>query len=245
MDIDRVRRALPGREIYWHETIDSTMLAAQSLARAGCPHGTAVVADFQSAGVGRYGRHWHSPRGAGLYVTVVLRPSRRLDALPILTLAVGLAARQAIAETCALECDLRWPNDVLANGRKCAGILLQLDGAAVLAGVGVNVNHTEFPADIAATATSLRLVTGRAHRRDDLLASLLAGIDHFTSLDDDAILARFADASSYVHGRRVRVDQGDRVVTGVTDGLDASGFLILRDDDGRTSLIMAGGVRPA
>ncbi len=245
MDVDRVRRALPGRGIHWHETIDSTMLAAQALARAGCDGGTAVAADEQTAGVGRYGRDWHSPRGAGLYVTVVLRPSRQIEALPILTLAVGLAAREAIVESCGVACDLRWPNDVLAAGRKCAGILLQLDGSAVLAGVGVNVNHTEFPAALAAMATSLRLVTGREHRRDDLLASLLERIDQYTALDDETILRSFADASSYVHGKRVTVDQGDRVLTGVTDGLDASGFLILRADDGRTSLVMAGGVRPA
>jgi len=220
------------------------MTAASTLARAGCPEGTAVVAGEQTAGVGRYGRQWHSPREAGLYVTIVLRAARTPEALPVMTLAVGVATRRAILESCGVECDLRWPNDVLCAGRKCAGILLQLEYGAVLAGIGINVNHEEFPPELAATATSLRLATGRKHRREDLLASLLVAVDEYTEISGEDILRQFADASSFVHGKRVSVNQGDRTLSGVTDGLDASGFLILRGDDGRTSLIVTGGVRP-
>ena len=117
-------------KIHWHESIDPTMYEAARLAASGCEHLTAVVADEQTAGHGRHGRAWHSEKGAGLYATVVLRVDMQPADIPLVTLALGLAVAEAIHNVTGLNCDLRWPNDILIHGRKCCGILAQLHGSS-------------------------------------------------------------------------------------------------------------------
>jgi BirA family transcriptional regulator, biotin operon repressor / biotin---[acetyl-CoA-carboxylase] ligase len=234
------------REIVRLRTTASTMRDASELAAAGCAHGTAVVADEQTAGIGRQGHSWHSEPEAGLYVSVVLRLP---ETSPILTLALGLAAVDAIRNTAGVVCDLRWPNDVLAGGKKLAGIIVQMADSAAIAGIGINLNHTGFPAELAALATSLRLQTGRPVDREALLQNLLAAIDDgceiLRSGGNAALLKMFSTASSYVSGKRVKVDLGERTIEGVTAGLDDAGFLRVRLADGTCETILAGGVRPA
>lgn len=220
------------------EILDSTMREAE-----GRPVGSVVVADEQTAGIGRHGHAWHSEAGAGLYLSVVLPVS-----LPVLTLALGLATAEAIARTADLRCDLRWPNDVLFGDRKLAGILVQLSEATAIAGIGVNVNHTAFPGELAGLATSLRMATGRVHSREALLDALLKTIDSFCTMlaagGAAPVIEMFARASSYARGMRVAVELGGERVVGTTAGLDSSGFLVLQKDDGSRTLVLAGGVRP-
>lgn len=237
-DIAWVRRQFPAREIYWFPTIGSTMTEVARLAAAGCPEGTVVGADEQTAGVGRHGHSWHSEPGSGIYVSIVLR---RPLAIPGATLAIGLAAADAIAEATGVECDLRWPNDLLVGSRKCTGILAQLEPGAVIAGIGINVNHDAFPPEIADVATSLRLASGQVHAREPLLAALLRCVDAWAARPLPDVLTEFARRSSYVRGRRVIVE-GE--TTGTTAGLDPHGFLLLDCDNGQTLRILAGGVRP-
>jgi len=248
-DVELVRQNWP-QPVFYFPTIDSTMLEATRLAEAGCAHGTVVVADEQTAGQGRHGRRWHSEANAGLYVSIVLRPDLAPHSFPILTLALGLAAADVIADAASLPCDLRWPNDVMLDGRKVAGILVQLLDTAAIAGIGINVNHSAFPAELAAEATSLRIAAKRPHSREQLLVVLLNAIDRYQSILAGAdgkqrILSMFSRRSSYARNKRVKVEQGTGVLEGVTAGLDASGFLILRKDDGTEDLVLAGGVRPA
>jgi BirA family biotin operon repressor/biotin-[acetyl-CoA-carboxylase] ligase len=234
------------REIVRLTTTTSTMRDAAALAAAGCLHGTALVAEEQTAGIGRHGHSWHSEPGAGLYVSVVLRLP---ETSPVLTLALGLATVDAIRNTTGLVCDLRWPNDVLAGERKLAGIIVQMADSAAIAGIGINVNHTGFPPDLAALATSLRLQTGRLVDREALLENLLGAIDDgceiLRSGGNAALLRMFSTASSYVSGKRVKVDLGERTIEGVTAGLNDAGFLRVRLGDGTIETILAGGVRPA
>jgi BirA family biotin operon repressor/biotin-[acetyl-CoA-carboxylase] ligase len=243
-DAARVRAALPGRRIDYYEAIGSTMTAAAAIPSPGA----IVIANEQSAGQGRHGHSWHSEPDAGLYFTIVLRPRLALDLLPVVTLALGLAVQEAIAQVAHLQADLRWPNDLLIGPRKVAGILTQLEGDRVLAGIGINVNHASLPPDLAAIATSLRLATGRPHSREELLCAVAAGVDRMVHLLEsdgaDPVLALFTAQSSYVRGRRVRVDLPDRPLTGTTAGLTPDGYLLLDGDDGRRHTILAGGVRP-
>jgi BirA family biotin operon repressor/biotin-[acetyl-CoA-carboxylase] ligase len=236
------------RQIHRFDCVDSTMTRAAALAAAGCESGAVVVADEQTAGQGRYGHSWHSERHAGLYMSEVLRLDLCPDTLPILTLTLGLATAEAITQLAGVACDLRWPNDVLINGKKCAGILVQLQDGVYILGIGINVNHLFFPPGLSDIATSLRLVTGREYSREGLLEKLIVAIDEHVEtllqLGKDAVLRAFASASSYVRGRQVIVDVGDNLLEGTTDGLDPQGFLILRQKDGRRTLILAGGVRP-
>jgi BirA family biotin operon repressor/biotin-[acetyl-CoA-carboxylase] ligase len=246
-DLDWVRARLPERRIDWRASIDSTMHEAARVAAAGCPSGTAIGAEEQTAGYGRYGRHWHSEPEAGLYFSVVLRYPFAPDTLPIVTLALGLAVADAIQKSTDVMCDLRWPNDLLIQSKKTAGILPQFDGSAIVAGIGVNVNHAGFPDELSAIATSLRIASGRIQSRERLLVELLPAIDSFCALlhreGKDPIIDLFSRASSFAHGRRVQVDQGDSMLTGTTAGLTSAGFLTVRDDAGKQHVIMAGGVR--
>jgi BirA family biotin operon repressor/biotin-[acetyl-CoA-carboxylase] ligase len=232
MDIARLRAAFPARQILYYESIDSTMRVA-----ATCEPGTVVLADCQLAGEGRHGHTWHSAPGAGIYCSLVLPPT------PVLTLALGIATVEAIAQATGIACDLRWPNDLMLANRKVGGILVQLVDGNAISGIGINVNHPAFPADLAGEAISLRHHAGRDISREDILLALLPAIDSVTSEDQDTILRLFTHASSYVAGRRVTVDQPGGSITGTTAGLDSAGFLKVRRDDGTDTLILAGGVR--
>lgn len=231
-----VRAAFPERRIDFYPTIGSTMAAAAAIEEDRA----VVIADAQSHGVGRYSRPWHSAPGDGLYCTVVLRTKP----LPALTMAIGLAVQEAIARCTGLQCDIRWPNDLLAGDRKCCGILTQGHDDRVLAGIGINVNHEAFPPELAGIATSLRLATGRAWAREALLIEILHRLTPFLQLPVEAVLAAFTQQSSYVRGRRVAVELNGTEVRGVTAGLDPHGYLLLDDDQGRRHTILAGGVRP-
>jgi BirA family biotin operon repressor/biotin-[acetyl-CoA-carboxylase] ligase len=251
-DLESLRSQLPGRHIDWHNVLGSTMTESSRLAAAGAPSGTVVGAEEQTAGQGRHGRSWHSEPGSGLYVSVILRRQFTPVALPVVTLALGLAAQEAIRKATDIACDLRWPNDVLIGSKKCAGILTQLESStyssAIIAGIGINVNHFSFPAELAGIATSLRIASDRVHSRERLLVELLSSVDTYCDLLETEgrgpVIETFARASSFVSGRRVCVDQDGSVLRGTTAGLNDAGFLILRGDDGSDNLIVAGGVRP-
>ena len=234
LDITRIRAEFPNRRIDYHPTLDSTMLAA-----AGCPPGTVVLAGEQTAGQGRHGHSWHSEEGAGIYCSLVLEPA------PLLTLALGLATQSAILDATGISCDLRWPNDVMLGGKKVAGILVQLVNEKAIAGIGINVSQDSFPPELAPLATSLKNHTGKDVCVTDIVIALLREIESFTQEDTESILRLFTHASSYAAGRRVTVQQPDGIIEGVTAGLDPSGFLIVRKDDGTDTLILAGGVRAA
>jgi BirA family biotin operon repressor/biotin-[acetyl-CoA-carboxylase] ligase len=235
LDLALLRGASPGRAIDYYTTIGSTMDAA-----AGRALGTVVIAEEQTAGQGRHGHSWHSEAGSGIYFSIMLKPS------PMLTLALGLATAEAIASATSVACDLRWPNDVMVGNRKVAGVLVKLVEGAAIAGIGINVNHTAFPAELTELATSLRLHAGREFARMDILLALIPAIERWAETDSETILRRFEKASSYVSGRRVMVDQSDgSTIEGTTTGLDPSGFLVVRRDDGTDTLILAGGVRAA
>lgn len=205
-------------------------------ARRDLEPGRIVGAEEQTAGMGRHGRKWISEPGAGLYVSIVLAAKP----VPVLMLSLGLATRAALASVSRLNVDLRWPNDVLLNGKKCAGVLAQLEGDTIIAGIGINVSQTGFPDDLETPATSL-LLEGLTVSREDLLVALVGCVDRYTRLSSDEILRQFTGASSYVFGKRVRVERG---LEGVTCGLDPAGFLRVREDNGTETVILAGGVRP-
>jgi BirA family biotin operon repressor/biotin-[acetyl-CoA-carboxylase] ligase len=235
LDIDGLRRAFPARRIEYYASVDSTMRAA-----AGMEPGAVVLAEEQTAGLGRNGHTWHSEPGSGIYCSMVL------GATPVLTLALGLAAQDAIAKSTGITCDLRWPNDVMIGDRKVAGILVQASGAKAIAGIGINVNHKAFPPELAGVATSLAdwsKPAGAPIPREPIIAALLHAAEEYLAYDKPAILQLFTQASSYATGRRVEVEQPGGAIRGVTAGLDKDGFLVVRRDDGTDTLIIAGGVR--
>jgi BirA family biotin operon repressor/biotin-[acetyl-CoA-carboxylase] ligase len=247
LDIQHVRSQLPTRELHYFDTIDTTMREAAALAAAGAPPGTTVIAEEQTAGQGRHGHTWHSEKHRGLYLSILLRPKQA--PAPTLTMALGLATAEAITSATALPCDLRWPNDVMINAKKAAGILVQQTESTAIAGIGINVNHDRFPPELVQEATSLLLESGRRQSRERILLELLPAIDRYAALladgGPDPIIELFSRRSTYATGKRVVVHQGDTLVSGTTAGLNAAGFLVVRKDDGSDEIILAGGVRAA
>lgn len=229
------------------------MREAAERAEAGAPEGTLVTAGEQSLGRGRLGRDWHSPARSGLYFSLVLRPPVAAAQSMSITLACGLGVARGIGRACGQQADIRWPNDILLGGKKCCGILVDLvsDGDRtrhVIVGVGVNVNQETFPPDLDGIATSLSRETGVEWARDVVLESILAELekyyDMFLERGSSAVVEAFTRASSYAKGRRVEVESAAQSIRGVTAGLDERGILLVRQDDGVTVPVLAGGVRP-
>lgn len=252
---ERLKSTAFARRVHHFFKTDSTNTVALTLAAGGEPHGTVVVAEEQTAGRGRLGRAWYSEKTSGIYLSVILRPPLSPAQAPLLTLAAGLAAHDAVAEVTGLDLDLRWPNDLLVGGKKFCGILTEMHAEAdrvhyVVVGIGVNVNHAKIPAELDPIATSLRLAGGRAYSRLEILVRLLAAFDRYYNrlLAEGAapILARFTEVSSFAHDRRVRVATFREEFTGVTAGLDPTGSLLVRRDaDGRTVPVLAGDITEA
>jgi BirA family biotin operon repressor/biotin-[acetyl-CoA-carboxylase] ligase len=248
LDLGKICAAQPGRDIQYFAKTGSTMTEAARLSAAGASHGTAVIAEEQTDGLGRLGRRWISEPEVGIYVSVVLRYQVPPGALPAASLVPGLATASAIEKTASLTCDLRWPNDVLVRERKIAGVLTHLVDGVVIAGIGINVNQHQFPADLRTPATSLGIELGtEPPPREDILIAAFDYLDVFSNLFEangaQCIVDAFCKASSYAAGRRVLVEESG--IRGVTAGLDENGFLLVTRDDGTTQKITSGGIRPA
>ena len=243
------------RRIHHFFKIDSTNTVAMRLADAGEPHGSVVLAEEQTAGRGRAGRSWLSEKSAGINCTVLLRPPISPAHAPLLTLVAGLAARDAAAEDLDATPDIRWPNDLLVGGRKFAGILTEMHAEPdrihyAVVGIGMNVNQTKMPGELADIATSLRIETGKTHSRFELLIRLLRHLDNYYNqfLAEGAvpILRRFAEVSSYCEGKRVRITTARETFTGTTAGLEPSGVVRVARDDGRgIEAVLSGDVAEA
>lgn len=247
LDIEQIRSRRERNAIHYFATMGSTMTEAQRLAIAGAPHGTVVLADEQTAGIGRLGRSWFSEPDAGVYCSILLRLPLQASDMPIASLLLGVATAETIERSTHLACDLRWPNDVLIHERKAAGILTQLLDSCIVAGIGINVNQTSFPEGLRTPATSLRIESnGRRQSREETIIGLLESVDSFSHLliskGKEPILRAFGAASTYIRDRRVIVE--DNGCRGTTAGLDDHGFLLLRTDDGKIQRIASGGIRP-
>jgi len=241
-----------GKHIHHFFKIGSTNDAAFDLGHAGEPHGAVVLAEQQTAGRGRVSRAWHSEKSNGIYMTVLLRPALTPVEAPLVTLVAGLAARDAVEEVTGAKPDIRWPNDLLLQGKKVGGILTEMHAEPdrvhfVVVGTGINVNHESLPADLRTIATSLRLETGRAHSRTELVARTLHRLDgyynQFLRQGAAPIVQRFAEVSSFFAGKRVRVTTAKESFVATTAGLEPNGVLRVTRENGKVEPVLAGDVR--
>jgi BirA family biotin operon repressor/biotin-[acetyl-CoA-carboxylase] ligase len=232
--------------------IGSTNTAAMAAAAEGAPEGTVFLAEEQTTGRGRGANTWQSPRSTGIYCSVVLRPAMPPSDVLALSLASGLAVHAAIQQVDSrVNADLKWPNDLLIGGKKVCGILTEMNAEAtrvrhIVVGIGINVNQASFPKEL--QATSLRLVTGSEWSRVELVAALLKSLDReYRQLVEDpdvssSILQRFAQQSSWVFGKEVRIEENGSAFEGTTEGLDPRGFLQVRTPHGLQT-VLSGTVR--
>jgi BirA family biotin operon repressor/biotin-[acetyl-CoA-carboxylase] ligase len=233
------------------DSLPSTNTEAARQAALGAPEGLCVVAREQTAGRGRRERAWLSPKDAGLYLSIVLRPAFAPRAWPLLTLAAALAVRDALAQTCALEADIKWPNDLLAGGRKLCGILAETTdaprGSTVVLGIGVNLTNRSFPEEMLDAATSVEEQIGRAVEAEPLLAALIQAfaLRYETLHEQDGaalIIREWESRSSFAHNRRVRVALAEETFDGITRGLAPDGALRVETDAHRIHIVRAGDV---
>ena len=242
-------------QLHHYFKIGSTnTVAMNAAASAGASEGSVFLAERQTAGRGRGAHNWHSAQSAGIYCSVILRPALPPSEALILSLAAGLAVHTALQTIDpAVDVDLKWPNDVLIQGKKVAGILTEMNSEPtrvryIVIGIGINVNQATFPSELQRTATSLRLVTGKEWSRVELCAALLKSLNReYRDLLEkpgahDAILRRFQEQSSTVRGCPVRIEE-DGGFEGITEGLDPRGFLQVRTVHGVRS-VLSGTVRP-
>ena len=235
--------------------VDSTNTYLRSLVNA--PEWTCVTADSQTAGRGRQQRVWYSAPGEGLYLSVLLRPTDRLADTPLLSLVAGIAVAETLIGLGLDTIDIKWPNDILVDGKKISGILVETSGLTgagstglqsprVIVGIGVNLNQRTFPADLEGRATSLLGELGSETRsdavRDRLLERLSEWYRHWREGAVEMILNRWLDLSTYGFDREVAVSLDTGLVRGVTAGLTPGGALRLRTADGTICTIVAGDV---
>jgi len=247
----RLKGNLFGRRVFHFFKTDSTNRVAMELGYAGEPEGTVVMAEEQSAGRGRSGRTWHSERGTGLYFTVLLRPRLSPAQAPLLTMLAGISAHAAITAQTGLVPELKWPNDLMLNGKKLGGILTEMHAEPnavrfVIVGIGINVNQERFPTVLTGVATSIRKETGRMSYRLEFLVRLLTQFEsdynRFLQEGPGFVVERFESVSSFARGRRVRVDTGADTYAGTTAGLSPEGLLLVARDNGPVVTVIAGDV---
>jgi BirA family biotin operon repressor/biotin-[acetyl-CoA-carboxylase] ligase len=262
-----VRNTIFSGNIHHCVQADSTnSIALRGAALAGqhpddTPEGAVFLAEEQTAGRGRSAHSWHSERGTGIYCSFLLRPPMTPSEALWLSLIAGVAVQDAVRETSGLAADIRWPNDLLINEKKIAGILTEMSSEGnkvhhAVIGIGVNVNQKSFPDDLKESATSMCIEGGKEYSRKDVAAALIRALDReyrallramsspirTPALRFEPIMRRVESRSSYAQGKLVHVDE-DGGYNGVTDGLDPRGFLRGRTDKG-LRIVISGSVRP-
>jgi BirA family biotin operon repressor/biotin-[acetyl-CoA-carboxylase] ligase len=232
-------------------SLPSTNSEAARRAMEGAAEGLVVVAGEQTAGRGRLDRKWISPAGAGLYFSIVLRPAAAPSSWSLLPLMAAIAVHDALLDSCGLEMDIKWPNDILFEGRKLCGILAETietgTGRAAVVGIGINLAADAFPSELSAVATSLQNATDEMPDAEALLHSLIRALtgryESFgASGDASAIRDGWTRRSSYASGKRVNVACVNEQFAGTTRGLESDGALRVETDAGEIKVVRAGDV---
>ena len=233
-----------GNKIYTFDTIDSTNNCARALAACWAEEGTVIIAEQQTAGKGRLGRVWQANPNENLTFSIILRPSAHPEQVNLLPLYVAVAVAQAIERATSLKVECKWPNDLLINGKKVAGILLE--GSVkenqlefVVVGIGVNVNQVAFLGDLEGKATSLRLAIGKDLDRNALFREILNSLENnyktLSSSGFKTVLPLWMARSSMIN-RQISVSEHGSVISGVVRGLSPEGGLILESPQGAKTL---------
>jgi BirA family biotin operon repressor/biotin-[acetyl-CoA-carboxylase] ligase len=241
-----------GRRLICFRETESTNMVAFRMAEEGAEEGTVVVAEAQHQGKGRLGRRWESPPGVNLYCSLILRPPVLPTQASQLTFLSAVAVARAIAAVTTLQPAIKWPNDLLVEGRKVAGLLIEMSAETekvhfVVLGIGVNINMTrdQFPSDLRHPATSLALETGREISRLEFTRALLTALDDtyeiFLTRGYEAIRDEWLSHCS-IMGREVRIMFHESATYGMVMGIDEDGALLLRLHDGRIERVIAGDV---
>ncbi|MCD7956470.1 MAG: biotin--[acetyl-CoA-carboxylase] ligase [Lachnospiraceae bacterium] len=270
----RLHTQWAGRPVCYFETIDSTNSEAKRQAEQGASGGTLVVAEEQTQGKGRRGRNWMTPSGTAIAMSLLLRPGLggassnqnpsgeqkpdpqketvlHPDRAPMLTLVMGMAVAAACREVCGVEVSIKWPNDVVAEGKKICGILTEMSCEVdcinyVVIGIGINTGIEQFPPELEKTAVSLHTLMGRRPDRARLIAACMGKFElyynRFMKTQDYSLLMNEYNEFLAGKGERVRVLSPGNEFEGISEGINSKGELLVRRDDGSVEAIFAGEV---
>lgn len=240
-----------GQEIHYFDELDSTNNQGKKLAINGCPEGTIVVAEAQNIGRGRLARGWFSPSGQGIWLSVVLRPPFSPQDAPKCTLMAAVAVNEAIMSIAKINCGIKWPNDILCQGKKLVGILTEMSSDMdainhIVIGMGINVNIEldDFPPELRDIASSLAIEAGGKISRLELLTTVLERLEYYYQLvirDGFAPIFDAWRAMSITLGQTVDVIGFNSKFTGVAEDIDTDGALLVRTDHG-VEKVLAGDV---
>ena len=239
-------RALGRAVSHYEHTLTSTNLVLKDMAKQGAPHGSLCLCECQTAGRGRLDRQWSSPEGQGVWLSVLLRPALKPEDAPLITFACALAMAKAVREVTGLGARIKWPNDLVLNGRKLCGILLEMgfdaQGMYVVAGTGLNVRRGAYPPDLAERAVSIEECADLPDRGAIIAAYLKALEGAVFALEQDGFAGIAADfrRECITLGSPVHV-LGAESFTGVAEDIDATGALLVRTD-GELRRVLAGDV---
>lgn len=240
-----------GKNLYFHDTIDSTNLEAKRMADSGAPEGTLVVADCQESGRGRLGRVWTSPAGCGLWMSFVLKPSYPALQASMVTLVTAMAVMEAIEETAGVPVQIKWPNDLVVQGKKVCGILTEMgmeEGriSFIVPGIGINVNNDYFPEELCGKAISLAMLTGHPVSRAALAGAICRSFEkYYRDFLEQGNLSGMMDAYNEKlvnRNRQVVISDGAGSFTCLSEGIDETGALLVRHEDGRQEAVSSGEV---
>lgn len=240
-----------GRPVIYYDALPSTNMQAKLDAENGADEGTLIVADMQTAGRGRKGRNWSSPPGTNVYFTLILKPDYQVELASAVTLVMGIAVAEGIRETCGVDARIKWPNDIVVDGRKVCGMLAEMSVEReyihyVVIGVGINVGDQEFPPEIAQTATNLWQECGRKVSRSQLIVNVMkafeAGYRVFRNGRSFAGLTAKYNSLLVNKGREVRVLDPKGEFRGISRGVNEKGELLVEREDGTVTEVYAGEV---
>lgn len=240
-----------GKDLRFYDTIDSTNLEVRRLAEAGAEHGLTVIAEEQVSGKGRRGRSWLGKAGTGIWMSFLLKPEIALENSSMLTLITALAVGKAINEVTNVSCGIKWPNDLIVNGKKVCGILTELSAQMdelnyIVVGLGINVNMEEFPDDLKDKATSLQIETGKRVYRAPLAAKVLEYFEkYYEQFIQTEDLSTFKDEYNHllVHmNQKIRVIRGSKETIYTSHGINERGELLAETASGTIESILSGEV---
>ena len=260
MEKDRIRKSrleqllhtkYIGREVICHDSVDSTNLEIKRLGFMGASHGCMVVADMQTAGIGRRGRSWSTSPGEMISMSILLRPNIDTSQASMITLVMAVSVAEALEAVCSVKTAIKWPNDILISGRKICGILTEMTLVEkkidqIVMGVGINVNNSEFPDEIKMTATSLLNETGQSFSRDEIIASIAERFEN--NYDDFLTRGNLSGILEPYQSRLVNRNEKVRVLEpsgefqGISSGINEKGELLVTKEDGELINVYAGEV---
>ena len=242
-------------DLHYYNCVDSTNNVIKREAAAGAPEGLVIVAEEQTAGKGRRGRNWSSPAGESIYMSILLMPALAPERLSELTLVMGLSVAQAVSGLYGLDAAIKWPNDIVIDGRKICGILTELftvpnssgaEARRIVIGTGINVNNEVFPEELAERAVSLRMLLGKPVSRGPVLAgTLLAFRENYRiclATGDLTGLRKPYNSRLISFNKPVRIEDPRQPYTGISRGIDETGRLIVEKSGGGIEAVSSGEV---